>query len=1081
MRKAPQSCARRLAPSGAGLSLPTASVCFCLCCSARHVVPTALHLAPAPSFSSSFSSYSASTSRVRRNSAQAKRVGRAKDVRPSTQDRADSTAERSYPAQQRQRHSSRSGVERSRRPTPAASAAFHAFLRQQNSPYVRASLQPTTAASDVRAAATSPVHQRHLAGGRSSEEEDGILQSSPVSLPQRCPEAAATVCGGERKLHYRSASDSPPEGSSEERSMKDEAGEGEEVLREWSLSPANLQLEKTTSTTRHSQDELPPSAQTSTSRRYTRQPDAQRRHRSELVERARRHTLQQLAHRHHRDYERTSLHAYELLKRVEGSLFHWSQQRRRLRANPSSVSRGDPYTSPNKCGTSSVHATENDSAEASGLASAVGDMDAVDARFFEYAGQIQRTLHQLTPRHFDAMRGHRLRRRTSHERSRRRATESATSSHGSTTVKNSADDNADASGGGAATPMPPPQLFHLRFLWRLLHITQLFYAIGRQASLPRTAVQTYVRSANCAYGIREILRVLGDELALISLGLSPASTGGSAAAAAAGFSRDELFQLFYAALCIPSEEAPSVPIYDPAALAQQSDRAGSASLLQFQADCVTTGAVAARMPMDEWCVRWWCHVYASYNAQSSSSPPSQQAQQQATASRSSSESGMDALLTMGQAMDVVRACLYATNSTHTTSSSSSARASPSFPVNGELTTPFMYFETPPRGSVKSHKASSDSSGRPFNTNSNDQARAAASPYYYYDNDDTAISSTSSTHQQPRGLNRRYRPRLVGALGGDRTLLRVPYHLGQRFVTVFLSYLLSSASAASTGSDSRTGERKNSTARGNVNGGPEAGAAGAALFASAAQVEAGMRRLLHRHGRDAVRDVALLCTAILYFEVFSASTAAFMAHAAPLCREQVELLSGHEISCVLLAYASLQRWEGRSDVCRRPPRHTVTPSPCVGEHKRSSTGGANEGKASGSTSTSVRSASAAATSGYAQTSSTLSSSSSSMAKTRSADARSFRNECRSSSSKAEKTSSSSAAFSFADSPSSSTWDLFYITLGSRAGQLSDTLSEEDVTRVLRAMELAGLEHDDLRRALESSLRMRNLGRRMLYET
>ncbi|CCW65892.1 unnamed protein product [Phytomonas sp. EM1] len=59
--------------------------------------------------------------------------------------------------------------------------------------------------------------------------------------------------------------------------------------------------------------------------------------------------------------------------------------------------------------------------------------------------------------------------------------------------------------------------------------------------------------------------------------------------------------------------------------------------------------------------------------------------------------------------------------------------------------------------------------------------------------------------------------------------------------------------------------------------------------------------------------------------------------------------------------------------------------------------------------------------------------------------------------------------------------FYLVLGTRAGQIADCLSEADAARVLRAFELIGLPHEDLRATLESSLRMRSLDRKIRYNT
>lgn len=809
--------------------------------------------------------------------------------------------------------------------SPAA-AAFHAFLRQQNSPYV----------STLTAAAAADSNDAYTTGH--------VPQQALVDA-----ERLSVVSDGSAHL------------------LSDAGAMDNAVLREWRVGPPTPP--SPSSSAASPQAGKQPSSGQQNPRASSPHNEELRRH--DAIEQARRHTTRQLSERHRHIYERDVLHAYQLLKNVEGAMFHWSRQRRR---------RGQ-------------------SEEAAG--GAAGDVDVVEGRCFEYAGQIQRTLHQLTPAHFDGMRDYRLRRST----------------RGSTAPRGPSSSSSSSS--------PPLPLLHLRLLWRLLHVTELFYAIGRQASLPRSVVQSYVRSANCAYGIREVLRVLGDGVVTAASGLS---TTNPSTAAPTRLSRDELFQMFYAVLCIPAEDAPGVPIYDPALLVQEYGAA--APQLRFQIDCVATGATAARMPLDEWCVRWWCHCYEEHH--------SANAADRSSSSSSGASSEMSAVLSMGQAMDVIRAALYATRSANAaapTASSSMPASSQSFSV---VVSPFSYFETPPRG-VEKTALRRGSSTRPGDSGGDEH----------------------SPHAGPQSeQQRRSRPHLVGALGGDRTALRIPYHLGQRFVTAFLRHLLASA-----------------TTRGNGSG--EAG--------DAAVVEAAMLQLLRRPDRDAVRDVALLCTAILYFEVFSAQTATFMARAAPLCREQVELLSGHEISCVLLAYATLQRWEGSVE----------GGSDAV--HK----GGAGRGERRGPAATPVRvrsaSTVAAAATAAASDRSRDGAGESAKANVNPASATAWvkqeeqqnnfgeermQNEAPqhtgrpSSAGKTSETQQDGATA--ADTPTSP-WHLFYVTLGTRAGQLSDSLGEEDVTRVLRAMEIVGMEHEDLRRALESSLRMRNLGRRLLYET
>lgn len=897
-------------------------------------------------------------------------------------------------------------------PSVAASAAFHAFLRRQNTPYV----------------APSAASGGHV----SLFPKDGDLvwgesrdSAPPLSAKGGVAAAVASV-QGEYKMHLA------------------EHARDETIFREWSLRPP-ASMPATEEAAARGATALLPRTETDTQflksqhasspQQYPRR--AIERRRRDGIERARLNTARQLSQRHQQVYQRDFLHAYQLLKKVEGDMFYWNQQRRRRGQHDV----GQPH------GASPVNA---DGTRGSGPGATTGDMDAADARFFEYAGQIQRTLHQLTPQHFDAMRGYRLRHPTQGQASGR----SSFSSSATTT----------------ATTSPSTPLLHTRLLWRLLHLTQLFYSIGRQASLPRSAVQSYVQSANCAYGIREVLRVLGEELAVASTSLStpPPSSSSSFSLSSEtpfSFSQEELFQIFYAVLCIPSEDAPGVPLYTPATACCVGS-AKDTALLRFQRDCVATAAVASRMPLEEWCVRWWCHVYDQHNvaaagAATDSIPPSP------------GRGEMHALLTVGQAMDVVRAALYATVSTDAAATLSPSTSSP---TRSSAPSPFTYFETPPRGVVTSTRRK-DAPSKPKNAPQRESGGAgggSTSAGVQGDNSDGVGGAASHLHREPR----RYRPHLIGALGGDRTALRIPYHLGQRFVTVFLRHLLSSSSSSSNASAKETSGTEESadssfTASMNTNA-----------------VEAGMQRLLSRPDRDAVRDVALLCTAILYFEVFSTETATFMARAAPLCREQVELLSGHEISCVLLAYATLQRWERRTQTVASASH----PSRSEGPVKKNGQGLGKDHQQSSSSSSSsrnsrdgdafecvrVQSASAAAAARKFQEGTAGRSPSPSVFESRTT----FNTDSAGSEDRGHQRPSTGEESSSSSPPSSTptpSWHLFYVTLGSRAGQLGDVLTEEDVTRVLRAMELVNMEHEDLRSALESSLRMRNLGRRMLYET
>ncbi|KPA74927.1 hypothetical protein ABB37_08914 [Leptomonas pyrrhocoris] len=962
---------------------------------------------------------------------------------------------------------------------PAAAAAFHAFLRQQNCPYVRSSADE---AGGEEPNAPSLPHRSLLQSSEAGSEVERLSSCGRRESSGASREAPAPPRAGARRRWSSNASAldaAPDSGSPHEKYHEDD-----DAMRTWCLRPATV---RPTTAVSQARAPLPTSSSRTAQQEQHRRDgpqDAPRQRRHELVRQAGLAIAKQMSGRHRHEYRRTALQSYQLLKKMEGDLFYWSQQRRQQR-------RGRNYDAPPAAAAAAAAAPSLRAAIHGGDGKDETNVDAVEGRLFEYAGQVQRTLHQLTPRHFDAMRGYRLHRPSS----------ASLSSHPKQGAPRLISEKGKEVDEDAASAAARPPLFLLRLLWRLLHITRLFYSIGRHASLPRSAVHSYVLSANCAYGMREVLRVLGEELALAPLTLAALSSSSSSmpssAASAVSFSREELFQVFYAALCISSEEVPNVPVAAPAAFTSSDHRTDF--LLRFQRDCAGAAAVAARMPVDEWCVRWWCHVYAPHHA---ASAPERDAtnndNNQKSTSSLTTENGMDDLLTLGQAMDVIRASLYATTSVEvTTASSSSSSAS-------TTSSPWAYFETFPRGGAE--------------------------------------SPSSRRGTQQRELERRYRPRLIGALGGDRTLLRIPYHLGQRFVAVFLRHILSSSAATRTTSPasssstssadpSQSVSSKEGKAEGRyekVSGFEEVTSASSSSSSSAfvhdaTSVEAALGRLLHRHDRDAVRDVALLCTAILYFEVFSADTAAFMAHAAPLCQAQVELLSGHEISCVLLAYASLQRWEGRASKNGggAPAAAAGTPSTSgagrvyrEGRTRPRGSGGrcsssssghgrttmANNNPSSGDqdtgTTVHVQSASSALNAGQpsraATPSSCVSSADVRRGEMRSAEVDGRRPATRSESrrpagwdgvdsSAASSSSKRTTPPPLSPAAASSSWHAFFVTLGSRAGQLGDTLSEADVTRVLRALELVGLEHEDLRRALESSLRMRNLGRRVLYET
>lgn len=961
--------------------------------------------------------------------------------------------------------------------SPHARDAFYVFLRARNAPF---GCSGTTAVSQPASDPLSPTaplyphpssHLHPSAHGLGSAARAG----APVE-ETRCARGGAARHTSSDGTTRRSSSPPPPSlssrlsaGATPERALEEprkqqqtpleaeasrRGASAPPVLGEWSLDPPEASTRRAAAqggprsrehrSERDHNDVGTDGDANGSSAQRGRLPDFRERRRRSLqrrgydaLELARRHTSAHIANRRLREYEQTCLHAYRILKQVEWSLAAWARVRRQ--GQPQDASGRNRSSRSGSAGDGALSAHAAQSMEGQGATGAFRipptseDIDAVDARFFEYAGQIQRTLHQLTPRHFDAVRDYRLRVPS-------RSSSSSTAATPPSRPRRAEDSTSSAPESLGAAPR---QLLLLRLLWRLVHIQQLFFSIGRRASLPRTAVDVYVQSSNCQYGIREVLRVLGSEMARWTLSAdthphfhSPCGQqwrehDGRAASPSSSvaplFSNKELFQLFYAVLCIPSEEAPGVPLYDPSihstkprhggvpdwhAAASASADLPDAALDQFRRDCIATGADDFRMPLDEWCVRWWSHQYSAAGRTGAAGAPP---------------------LSMGEAMDVLQACMYATASVQVLATAAPRHtAQQRHHPQQRLVTPFMYFETPPQGATNGAR-------RP-RTNA---ASATASE----DNDVVEGAEPSPL----RVLDRRYRPQLPGALGGNRMALRIPYHLGQRYVEVFLTYLLSSVSA-----------------------GPDPREAKEAATMATATVAAGIEHLLRCRDRDAVRDVALLCTAILFFEVFSPTTAAFMACAAPLFREQVELLSGHEISCVLLAYASLQRWERAGGGCGGGASSPASGFSANAEVRAAGRrGGPLDDPAvavqSASTAAAGRSACGDAWRKGAPRAVAAPEPSPPLHADHQSDA------TRSSSSSSRAQVSTGPQF-----PSDEPWHLFYVTLASRAGQLSDTLSEDDVTRVLRAMELTGMEHDDLRHALESSLRMRNMGRRILYE-
>ncbi|ESL11323.1 hypothetical protein TRSC58_00928 [Trypanosoma rangeli SC58] len=135
------------------------------------------------------------------------------------------------------------------------------------------------------------------------------------------------------------------------------------------------------------------------------------------------------------------------------------------------------------------------------------------------------------------------------------------------------------------------------------------------------------------------------------------------------------------------------------------------------------------------------------------------------------------------------------------------------------------------------------------------------------------------------------------------------------------------------------------------------------------------------------ELALLCSAIVFYEIRTMEAVKVLVEAAPVCAAEVDALSGHQLSCVMLAYATLQY---HGDLARHPP------TPLHATLLSKSTRQMN----------------------------------------------------------------------------------FYLLLGERAGELGEELHEDDAARVLRALAMVDVEHEGLRRSLESSMRMKGLRRRVL---
>ncbi|KEG07449.1 hypothetical protein DQ04_09771020 [Trypanosoma grayi] len=75
----------------------------------------------------------------------------------------------------------------------------------------------------------------------------------------------------------------------------------------------------------------------------------------------------------------------------------------------------------------------------------------------------------------------------------------------------------------------------------------------------------------------------------------------------------------------------------------------------------------------------------------------------------------------------------------------------------------------------------------------------------------------------------------------------------------------------------------------------------------------------------VAELATLCSAIVFYEITTMEAVTVLVEAAPMCAAYVEALSGHQLSCVMLAYATL-RYHG--NLLRHPtPTGTALSAGC----------------------------------------------------------------------------------------------------------------------------------------------------------
>ncbi|CBH09372.1 hypothetical protein, conserved [Trypanosoma brucei gambiense DAL972] len=200
-------------------------------------------------------------------------------------------------------------------------------------------------------------------------------------------------------------------------------------------------------------------------------------------------------------------------------------------------------------------------------------------------------------------------------------------------------------------------------------------------------------------------------------------------------------------------------------------------------------------------------------------------------------------------------------------------------------------------------------------------------------------------------------------------LRIPFGVGKEYTQTLLACFAHPVSSSSTGSSNHSTSRREQTYSEYANG-----------------------TQLPERLPFSVKELAVLCSAIVYYKITTMEALTVLVSAATVCALRADELSGHQLSCMLLAYATL-KYHGdltrhvESIGAKFPPSRICS----VGQ----------EGQTN-----------------------------------------------------------------------------FYLLLGERACELGEGLHENDAARVLRALELSGVEHEMLRNSLTSGMRMKRLRSRAL---